>query len=101
MKPGPAISTEVTGGNASSFGLISSASARGLVPGGLGQHHRRIGREVAVRGVARRLDRHVPAIEVRRQRAFGNEIVEHSVKERGILGVKAQFASTYSGKRGL
>ena len=35
MKPGPAISTEVTGGSASSFGLIASASARGLVPAAL------------------------------------------------------------------
>jgi hypothetical protein len=34
MKPGPAISTEVTGGSASSFALISSASARGLVAAG-------------------------------------------------------------------
>ena len=28
--------------------------------GGLGEHHRRVGREVAMRRIARRLDRHVP-----------------------------------------
>ena len=43
-----------------------------------------------MRRIARRLDRDVLAVEVRRQRAVGNEIVEHSVEERGILGVKAQ-----------
>ena len=45
-----------------------------------------------MRRIARRLDRHVLAVEVRRQRAVGNEVVEHSVEERGILGVEAQFA---------
>ena len=59
-------------------------------PGGLGQHHRRVGREVAVRGIARRLDRHVLAVEAGGQRAFGDEIVEHSVEKCGILGVKAR-----------
>jgi len=54
-----------------------------------------------VRGVARRLDRHVFANEISRQRAVGNEIVEHSVEERGILGVQAQFASTNAGMRRL
>jgi hypothetical protein len=52
-----------------------------------------------MRRIARRLDGHVAAVEVRRQRAVGNEVVEHSVKERGILGVDAQVASTNAGKR--
>ena len=91
MKPGPAISTEVTGGIASSFGLISFGERARVCAGSLGEHHRGIGREVAVRGIARRLDRHVPAVEVRRQRAFGNEVVEHSIEERGILGVKGHL----------
>ena len=43
-----------------------------------------------MRRIARRLDRDVAAVELRRQRAVGNEIVEHSVEERGILGVEAQ-----------
>ena len=55
----------------------------------LGQDHRRIGRQVPVRRVARRLDRHVLAVEVARQRAVGDELVEHPVEERGILGVEA------------
>ena len=68
-------------------------------PRRLGEHHRRVGRKIAVRRIARRLDRHVPAVEARRQRAFGNKLVEHSVEERGILGVKAQIAVTDAGKR--
>jgi hypothetical protein len=35
-----------------------------------------------MRGIARRLDRHVPPVKSGRQNAFGNEIVEHSVEER-------------------
>ena len=78
------------------FGKRARIGARGL-----GQHHRGVGRKIAMRRVARRLDRHVLPVEVRRQRAFGNKIVEHPVEERGILGVKAQFASTDAGKRRL
>jgi hypothetical protein len=44
-----------------------------------------------MRRIARRLDRHVAALDALRQHAFGNEFVEHSVEERGILGVEAQF----------
>ena len=59
-------------------------------PRALGEHHRRVGREIAVRRIARRLDRHVPAVEAGGQHTLGNELVEHSVEERGILGVEAQ-----------
>jgi hypothetical protein len=52
-----------------------------------------------MRRIARRLDRHVPAVDVRRQRAFGKKVVEHSVEERGILGVKAQVSSVNIGER--
>ena len=93
MNPGPATSTEVIGGSDSSFGLIASARARGFVSRGLRQHHRRIRRQIAMRGIARRLDRHILAVEVRRQNAIVNKVVEHSLEERGILGVEAQFAS--------
>jgi hypothetical protein len=51
--------------------------------------------------IARRLDRDVPAVELRRKSAFGNEVVEHSVEERGILGVEAQFQSTNGRKAWL
>ena len=44
-----------------------------------------------MRGIARRLDRDVAPVEVRRQSTVGNEIVEHSVEERGILGVEAHI----------
>jgi hypothetical protein len=39
--------------------------------------------------IERRLDRHMAPVESVRQRAAGDKLVEHSVKERGILGVKA------------
>ena len=100
MNPGPAMSTEVTGGSAASFGLDQLGQRARIGSGGLGEHHRRVGREVAMRRVARRLDRHVPAVEVRRKHAFGNKLVEHSIEERGILGVDAQLRSTDYGKRG-
>ena len=58
----------------------------------LGQHHRRIGRKVAVRGVARRLDRDRPPLEPGRQRAVGFKLVEHSVEKLGISRVKAQIS---------
>jgi hypothetical protein len=54
-----------------------------------------------MRRIARRLDRHVLAVELSRQHAVGNEIIEHSVEERGISGVEAQIASTNAGKRRL
>ena len=63
MKPGPATSALATSSSAASLGTIASASARGLVPARLGQHHRRIGREIAMRGIARRLDRDRAAVE--------------------------------------
>jgi hypothetical protein len=44
-----------------------------------------------MRRVARRLDSHVFAVELGGEHAFGNEFVEHSLEERGILGVEAQF----------
>jgi hypothetical protein len=44
-----------------------------------------------VRRIARRLDGHVAPVEPLREHAVGNEVVEHSVEERGILGVKAQL----------
>ena len=59
--------------------------------GALGEHHRCIGREIAVRWISGRLDRDVAALDALRQRAFADEVVEHSVQERGILGVEAQF----------
>jgi hypothetical protein len=40
-----------------------------------------------MQGIARRLDRHILAVDRRRQCAVGNEVVEHSVEKRGILGV--------------
>ena len=48
----------------------------------LGQDHRRVGRKVAMRGIARRLDCHALPVEASGKRAFGNKLVEHPVEER-------------------
>ena len=101
MNPGPAISTEVTGGSASSFGLIASASARGFVPAALASTIAALVARSPCDG-----SRGGSTVTFLRSRsagsdAFGNEVVEHSVEERGILGVEAQFASTSAGKRRL
>ena len=92
MKPGPAISALCTPSSAASLGTISSASARGLVAGVLGEHHRGVGREIAVRRIARRLDRDGAAIEPGRQRAFGLERVEDGSDMGGEAGVKGQMS---------
>ena len=56
----------------------------------LRKHHCGIARQVAMRRVARRLDRHGAAVQLGRQHAFGLKFIEHPVEERGIAGVKAQ-----------
>ena len=101
MKPGPGNLDGGHRGSASSFGAISLGQRARIGARRLGQHHRRIGGEIAMRRIARRLDRDVAPIESGRQRAFGHELVEHSVEKRGILGVEAQFAFTDAGKRRL
>ncbi len=65
--------------------------------GGFREDHRGIGREVAVRRVAGRLDRHGAAVQLHRQDALSLELIEHPVEERGIKCVEAQLV-TKSGK---
>jgi len=43
-----------------------------------------------VRGIARRLHRDRAAVHSCRQKAFGLKVIEHSIEECGITGVKAQ-----------
>ncbi len=57
-----------------------------LHPRGLRQHHRRIGREIAVAGVARRLDGDVACIEPRRQVARADEVANR-VGDVGGIGL--------------
>jgi hypothetical protein len=52
-----------------------------------------------VSGIARRLDRDRAPLEARRQCTFGNKFVEHSVEERGILGVKAHIPFSFDKAR--
>ncbi len=93
MKPGPAISTDVTPGSASSFGADQLGQRARIGPGALGQHHRRIGRQVAMRRIARRLDRDRLAVQAGGQLAASVKLIEDAVKQRGIAGVKGQFGS--------
>jgi hypothetical protein len=66
----------------------------------LGQHHRRIGREVAMCRVARRLHRHALAGKSRRQLARLRHGVEHIIEVRGELGVEAQGGQVLQGIAG-
>ena len=99
MKPGPATSTEVTSGSAFSFGLIASASARGFVPAPLASTIAALVARSPCEG-----SRGGSTVTRARSMSGGStpsdEVVEHSVEERGILGVKAQFGHR-CGKRGL
>ena len=56
--------------------------------GGLGQHHRGVGGQVAMAGIARRLHRHRLAVEAGGQRAFSLQRVEHGIEMGGETGVK-------------
>ena len=90
MKPGPATSTEMTGGSASSFGLIASASARGFVFAPFASTIAALVARSPCAGSRGGSTVTFLPFETRRQPAFGNELVEHSVEKRGILGVEAQ-----------
>jgi hypothetical protein len=59
-----------------------------IATGGLGQDHRDIGRQIAMRRIARRLDRDIPSIEPGRQRAGGFEIVEDGADAFGKAGIE-------------
>ena len=73
-------------GSASSRGASASAMARGAMPGGLGQHHRGIGRHVAMAGIARRLDGDGGGVEAGGQHALGGHRGEASSDERADIG---------------
>ena len=64
-------------------------------PRAFSQNHRGVSGKIAVRGIARRLDRNLATIEVRRQRAVGHEVFKHSVEESGILLVKRHCPRLY------
>ena len=69
----------------------------------LGQHHRRVGREVAMRRIARRLDRHRLALEAGRELALALQRVEDVVDMRGKAGVEGHVRLPYpfGRRRGL
>ena len=88
MNPGPGDLDLGHAGKRLQFRRDQPGQRARVGPGPLGQHHRRIGRKVAVRSVARRLDRHRLARQPGGQRALGFKGIEHSVEERGISGIK-------------
>ena len=69
MKPGPAISVLVTSGSLREFGRDLLGQVARLQPGVLGQRHRRVGGEIAVARLARRLDHDAREIGRRRKDA--------------------------------
>ena len=100
MKPGPAISTEMTSGSSSSFGAIASASARGFIPR-------------AWRGPSPHCsqDRRATDLAAAPPRLRGGsgpagitpsdlKWLKHSVEERSIACVQAQSGSPNSEKGG-
>ena len=63
-----------------------------------GQHHRRVGRQIAMRRVARRLDRDAAEIEARRQAARRREIVQRSNNQTAKIAENvAHRMSSYRG----
>ena len=64
----------------------------GILAGRLCQHHRGVGREIAMARVAWRLDRDIPSIETGRQVAGSLEVVENGADPVGEAGVeRGQF----------
>ena len=99
MKPGPATSTErnQTVG-AEFFGKLVGEFSR-LGPGVLGQHHRGIGRHVAMAGVARRLDHHAREIDAVGPLAFGRKLRADRMHARQHIGKKVSCSRFGHGRR--
>ena len=87
MKPGPATSAEAISASLLSSPARSSASARGFDPRLLGEHQRGVRREIAMRGVARRLDEHAAGVEARRDLAALGQAAER-LPDPGLEGAK-------------
>ena len=84
MKPGPATSTDAIKSSARSLAAICFGEIARLCLGLLGQHHRGVGRHVAMRGIARRLDHDARQIDAggppalsRERAASGMDACEH------------------------
>src|SRR3546814_9669876 len=58
-----------------------------ILPGGLCEDHCRIGRQIAVRGVARRLHRDIAEIQPGRKRAFALKRLEY-IEQMPAIGVE-------------
>ena len=90
MKPGPATSTDATSSSARSFSAILSARSRGLCLGLLGEHHRGVGRHVAMGRIARRLDHDAGEIDAGGPAALGGQRGADRVHAREHIGKKVR-----------
>jgi hypothetical protein len=77
----------------SQLGCEQACQRARIGAGALGEHHRRVGREIAMRGVARRLDGHSAPLDPGRKLPFGFKLVERRAEMRGKTGVKGQGRS--------
>ena len=89
MKPGPAISAPVTSGERGEARRDQLGQRARIGAGRLGQHHRGIGGEIAMRRIARRLDRDGAARQPGRQLALGLEGVEQRHRDARRSGRRA------------
>jgi hypothetical protein len=64
-------------------------------PGRLGQHHRGIGREIAMRGIARRLDRHGLAVDDGRQIPRRNHRIQQRIHMGGESNVQCHSSNLH------
>ena len=96
MKPGPATSTDAIRSSARSFAAICLGEIARLGLGFLGQHHRGIGRHVAMRGIARRLDHDPRQIDAGGPAAFGRERAADRVHARQHIGEKMRWIEDLS-----
>ena len=89
MKPGPATSALSTSGSRARSGGERFGQRARIRAGRLGFariDHRRVGREIAVRGLARRLDDEAAEIEVARQLARRDALLEQRGNARLEIG---------------
>ena len=88
MKPGPATSTAAIRSSARSLAAICFGEIARLCLGLLGQHHRGVGRHVAMGGIARRLDHDPRQVDTVRPSAFRRERAADRVHPRKHVGEK-------------
>jgi hypothetical protein len=62
-----------------------------LHPSGLGQHHRSIGRQIAMSGIARRFDHNARRIQPGRQATRRREVLQNGLNDAGEVSVDNHY----------